>query len=67
MRPKWTGDLLGDMHNNEVTQEDIARELGVCKSYISMILRGARTPADAKERLQAAYKNVLMKRKYPEA
>lgn len=67
MRPKWTGDLLGDMHINEVTQEDLARELGICKSYVSMILNGARTPPEAKERLQEAYKRVLMKRKHPEA
>lgn len=63
MKEKWTGDLIGKMHVNDVTYDDLANELGISKGYISMILNGNRTPADAKERMQAALERILEKRK----
>lgn len=62
VKQKWTGVLIGKMHNNDVTYDDLAQELGVTKSYISMILNGSRTPPDARQRLQEAYASVLEKR-----
>ena len=62
MPEKWTGNLIGRMHNEEVTYEDIANELGVTKAYVSMILNSRRTPADAKTRLEEAFQAVLAKR-----
>lgn len=67
MKANWTGDLIGKMHVQEVTYDELAEELGVGKSYVSMILNGRRNPPEAKERLQAAFDRVLMKRKFPEA
>ena len=67
MKEPWTGDLIGKMHTLEVTQDELAEELGITKSYVSMILNGARSPADAKERFQAALDAILMRRKFPEA
>ena len=63
MKEFWTGELVGEMHNNDVSQADLAEELGVTRGYVSMILNGIRTPADAKERLQEAYIRILEKRK----
>lgn len=63
MPEKWTGRLIGDMHNNRITYDDLAAEMGVTKSYISMILNGARKPAGIKERMDAAYQSILEKRK----
>lgn len=63
MPEKWTGNLIGRMHNEKVTYEDIANELGVTKAYVSMILNSRRTPADAKTRLEEAFQAVLAKRK----
>ena len=65
MKEPWTGDLIGKMHNNDVTYDELATELGVTKAYVSMILNGSRAPADAKERLQAAFDHVLEKRRNP--
>lgn len=62
MPEKWTGELLGRMHNERITRNDLADELGVGKSYISMILNCRRTPAGAKERLEAAVDNIIAKR-----
>lgn len=63
MPEKWTGNLIGRMHNECVTYEDIAKELGVTKAYVSMILNSKRTPTDAKERLEEAFQAVKEKRR----
>lgn len=35
---KWTGRLVGKMHCNRVTYDELAEELGVTKAYVSLIL-----------------------------
>lgn len=62
MPEKWTGNLIGEMHNQRVTYEDIANELGVTKSYISMILSGRRKPEGIRERMEAALAAVIERR-----
>lgn len=59
---KWTGKLVGQMHNNRVTRQELADEIGVTKQYVVMILNGHRSPRGAREMLEVAYKNVLEKR-----
>ena len=63
MVEKWTGRLVGRMHNERVTYDDLAEEMGVTKSYISMILNGARKPEGVRERMEAAFSAVVEKRK----
>lgn len=63
MPEKWTGDLIGKMHNAEVTYDDLASEMKCGKAYICMILNGRRNPPDAETRLNAAFYRVLEKRK----
>ena len=55
MPEKWTGRLIGEMHNHNVTYEELAAELGVTKPYISMILNGARKPAGIRKRMGTKY------------
>lgn len=66
MPEKWTGELIGKMHNERVTYDEVAAEMGVGKAYISMILNGQRKPADGRERLEAAVDAVIAKRKEEE-
>ena len=63
MPEKWTGNLIGKMHNNRVTYDDLAAEMGVTKAYISMILNGYRKPPEAKKRLEDAFNSIIQKRK----
>lgn len=63
MVEKWTGRLVGRMHNERVTYDDLAGELGVTKAYVCMILNGQRKPAGIKERMEAAFDAVMEKRK----
>ena len=62
MPEKWTGRLIGEMHNHNVTYEELAAELGVTKPYISMILNGARKPAGIRKRMEEAVKAIIQKR-----
>lgn len=60
---KWTGRLVGRMHNERVTYEDLGAEMGVTKAYVSMILNGTRKPEGIRERMEAAFDAVIAKRK----
>lgn len=62
MKEAWTGRLVGKMHVEEITMEELGREIGVGKAYISQILNGIRRPAGAKERLEAAFKAIVERR-----
>ena len=62
MVEKWTGRLVGKMHNHSISNADVAEELGVTKAYVSMILNGARKPKDAKRRLEAAVDAIIERR-----
>lgn len=63
MKEKWTGDLIGKMHNERVTYQDMAEEMSVTKSYISMVLNGSRKPKGIRERMESAFASVIEKRK----
>ena len=63
MVEKWTGRLVGRMHNERVTYDELAAEMGVGKSYVSMILNGRRKPAGSRERMEAAFDAVLQRKK----
>lgn len=62
MPEKWTGDLIGRMHNERVTMTELGSEMGIKKTYVSMILNGVRNPAGAQERFEAAFANILQRR-----
>ena len=62
MPEKWTGRLIGRMHNACITYDDLAQELGCTKAYISMILNGARKPEGARNRLEGAFDAIIKRR-----
>ena len=62
MKEKWTGRLIGRMHNEDVTYEELGAEMGVGKAYVSMILNGARKPAGIKERMESAFDAIIVRR-----
>lgn len=59
MPEKWTGTVIGKMHVNCITYDELAEKLGFTKSYISMILNGARHPAGAKEKFNTALDELI--------
>lgn len=56
---KWTGELIGKMHNHKVTLQEIADKMGVTKGYVSMILNCQRKPPNAEERFNAALDEII--------
>lgn len=63
MPEKWTGRLVGKMHNERVTFDELAKEMGVTKPYISMLLNGKRKPEGVQKRMEAALDAILQRRK----
>ncbi len=54
MSQKWTGELVGLLHDYKITQNQLADQLGLSFQYVSMVLRGHRAPPDAEQRFRAA-------------
>lgn len=59
MPDKWTGDLVGKMHNHRITYEELANKLGVTKAYVSMVLSGSRKPKNAETKFQEAVTSLI--------
>lgn len=59
----WAGQLVSKIHINRIKAKDVAREIGICESYLSLILSGRRNPPDMRERAEAAVERILEKRK----
>lgn len=59
MHKKWTGNLVGLMHDHKITKTQLAEELGVSREYVSMVLNEHRTPVDAESRFTAAVTSII--------
>jgi hypothetical protein len=60
MPEKWTGEVVGIMHNARITNTKLAEELGVTKSYIGMVLNGHRAPEGAEEKFRSAIDRIII-------
>lgn len=65
MPAQWTGDLVGQMHNNKITKKQLAEQMGVTPEYVSMVLNGHRTPAGAEETFCAAVNAIIQSQNKP--
>lgn len=63
MPEKWTGRLVGIMHNERITHADLAARLNVTQPYISMILNGVRKPPKIRQRMESAVSDIIKERK----
>lgn len=59
MPERWTGRLIGKMHNERITYDELAAELGVTKAYVSMILNGKRNPDGIRHRMEEAVNRLV--------
>ena len=62
-KPKWTGNAVKRMWENDIGRKDIADELGFSTVYVGKIFRGIKTPADAETMVNAAIDAIIAKRK----
>lgn len=63
MNERWTGNIVGKMHIHNISCKDLAEEMGVSRSYVSMILNGRRFPLDGRERMAAALDALIERKK----
>lgn len=63
---EWTGNLVGLMHNEKITNIQLAEKLGVTDRYVSMVLNGHREPDGAEQRFRAAVDELIQERKRAE-
>ena len=61
MPERWTGRLLGQMHNAGVSQGDIAEELKLSNAYVSMVFHSKRG-LDRREDFENAFKAIVARR-----
>ena len=63
MPEMWTGQIIGKLHVNGITQRQLAEEMGLTEQYVSMLLNSVKPSASAEERMDAAIAAILEKRK----
>ena len=59
MLKKWTGDLVGLMHDNKISKTKLAEKLCVRREYVSMVLNGHREPAGAEDKFRKAVDELI--------
>ncbi len=59
---KWIGEAVGLMHIHRITQQMIGDEMGVTNDYVSMILRGVKSPKGAEERVMGAISSIIARK-----
>ncbi len=59
MIEKWTGALIGKMHNNGIKQCELAEKVGLTNAYVGMILRGERKPPNIREKMESALNELI--------
>jgi transcriptional regulator with XRE-family HTH domain len=63
MPEKWTGALIGKMHNNGIKQVELAGKLGFTNAYAGMILRGERKPPNIRQKMELALEELIFEKK----
>lgn len=63
MHKRWTGNLVGLMHDNKITNNQLAEHMGLSYQYVNMVLNKKRDPSNAKERFEKAVSELITKSK----
>ena len=59
MPAEWTGRIVGQMHRYRIRQSELAAQAGWTRVYVSTLLNGHRTTADAEKRLSEAMEALI--------
>lgn len=62
VRELWTGVIVGRMHIEEISLDELAEAAQMSKSYVSLILNGKRHPVDACGRMTRALNQIIERR-----
>lgn len=64
MPEQWTAGFVGEMHQYQIKQIELAQELGMTPEYVCAVLNGKRHPKNAEQRFKAAL-TLIVRRKNP--
>ena len=59
MPKKWTGNLVGKMHNHRITNKMLADELGCTDRWVSAVLNGHRESSGAEQQFNDAVNRII--------
>ena len=62
MPEEWTGILIGKMHNNRISFQQVADKLGWHVKYLSAVMNSKRNPTDAEEKVSKAIDEIIAER-----
>lgn len=62
MPAKWTGEIVGMLHVNDISQKELAEHLGLTRQYISLVLSSVREPAGMETRMKDAINEIVQAR-----
>lgn len=63
MHKEWTGNLVGLMHDNKISNNQLAEHMGISYQYVSMVLNEKRDPPNEKERFEKAVGELIFQSK----
>lgn len=58
----WTGEIIGEMHNNKISYQQLADKLGWHVKYLSAVMNGKRNPTEAESKVRKALHELLEER-----
>ena len=59
MPAQWTGEVVGEMHLNSISAQELSRKMGIHPKYFSAIMNGHREPKGAEEKVRAALDELI--------
>lgn len=60
--PDWTGDVVRDLHLNDIAINELAGAMGISREWVSQVLNGKKTPAGAEERFRKRVAEIIRER-----
>lgn len=59
MPAQWTGNVIGELHNNRLTCKELAKELGWHDKYLSRVLNSENPPAGSEKKVRDALDVII--------
>lgn len=59
MLAQWTGEVVGQMHQRQISMKDLAAAIGWNPKYLSQVLNGRVNPRGAEEKVRRALASLV--------
>ena len=59
MPAQWTGEIIGQMHNNNITGKMLAAEIGWHEKNLSLVLNSSHPPKNAEQKVRDALGKLI--------